>query len=135
MNSEAKIFKNNVLLVGDAAGLADPIFKGGISQAMCSANIAAQCILKDKTHLYQTKIDSMPFSSPKLIKASKNFFNLENQSFNELGEVLEGETKEISYLLTIQGILKFVSKPNLRKNFLKIFNFFSIWKKNQDYLW
>ncbi len=133
LNSAVRIFKNNIFLVGDAAGLADPIFKGGMSQAMCSANIAAQCILENKTYLYQVKISSMPFLNPKLIKASKIFFNSENQTLNNLSEVLE--RKNVFFLTNIKFIINFIFNPVLRKNFLKIANSFLIWKKNQDHLW
>ena len=126
-------YKDGAMLVGDAAGLADPIFKGGMNQAMLSGKIAAECILKNKVEFYERKIKSMPFAEPKLIAASKIFYSFDNKILNELGEVLED--RGTSYLKTVFGIIKFLSRPNLRKNFFKIYNFFSIWRKNRDYLW
>jgi len=130
---QSAIAKENVLLVGDAAGLADPIFLGGINQAMWSAKIAAQCILENAVNLYESKIKSMPFADPELIKAREIFYSFDNQVLNELGEILEN--RGTSYLKTTAGIIKFLSKPNLRKNSFKLFNFFSVWWKNRDYLW
>lgn len=131
--NNAKFFKDNAFLVGDAAGLADPIFKGGMNQAMLSAKIAAECIIKNEADFYESKIKSMPFTSPKLAEASKKFYSFNNQTLNELGDVLN--EKKLSYLKTFSGVKDVLTKPNLRKNFFKVLKFFSIWKKNKDYLW
>lgn len=40
------LFRNNILLAGDAAGLADPIVAEGISNALLSGKIAAEAIIK-----------------------------------------------------------------------------------------
>lgn len=126
-------FKDNVLLLGDAAGLADPIFKGGVNQAMLSAKIASQCILENKVEFYEEKIKSMPFADEKLLEARKIFYSFDNQALNELGEILE--ERGTSYLKTLPGIIKLLSKPHSRKNIFDILKFFSIWRKNRDYLW
>ena len=128
-----KLFKNNVFLVGDAGGLADPLFKGGMNQAMLSGKLASESILKGTPHLYEKKIFSFPFANPKLIKASKIFYSLDNKILNDLGEILE--EKGISYLKTPQGFLQFISKPSLLKSAPKIFKFFSLWWRSRDYLW
>lgn len=130
--TQLKIFKDKAMLTGDAAGLADPIFKGGMSQAMQSGKIAAQCILENNTHFYEKKIKSAAFASPALYKASKIFYSLNNQILNELGDVLNG--KDNFYLLTMRGIIKTLRKSHLRKNFFKLFSFFSIYQKNRDYI-
>lgn len=129
-----KIFQNNAFLIGDAAGLADPIFEGGMSQAMLSARLAAQCIRDGKVEFYEAKIKSLPCSDPKLLTASKIFYSLNNKTLNELAETLEN--KGFSSLLLLKNILKFLAtKKNLRKNFFKILFFLFIWKRCKDYLW
>lgn len=132
-NSQLKILKEKAMLVGDAAGLADPLFKGGTNQAMYSAKIAAECILRNEVALYESKIKAMPFADPQLIEMSRIFFSFENEVLDELGEVLE--SKGTSYSKTVPGIFEIISKPYLRKSFYKIFKFFTIWRKNRDYLW
>ena len=84
-----KIYKNNVFLTGDAAGFADPIFKGGMTQAMFSAKLAARCILDGKEDNYELLIGAAPFANSKLIEASEIFYSLDNDTLNELGEILE----------------------------------------------
>jgi len=50
-------FKNNVLLVGDAAGFADPVTAEGMSNAMYSGMIAANAIIKG--HLNADKVNEL----------------------------------------------------------------------------
>ncbi len=128
-----RLVKNNALLVGDAAGLIDPIFKGGIRQTMISGKIAAQCILNNQINLYEEKIKSLSYINPKVVEAGKIFYSFNNKVLNEIGEILEN--KSTSYLKTLPAIIKLLSKPYLRKNFFKIYKFFLIWRKNKDYLW
>lgn len=129
-----KVFKDNAFLIGDAAGLTDPIFEGGMSQSMLSAQLAVDCIKNNKADLYEAKIKSLPFSDPKLVAASKIFYSLNNETLNELAEVLEG--KSFSGVVSLKNIFKIlITKKNIRKNFFKILSFLLIWKRCKDYLW
>jgi len=131
-NTQLKIYKSNALLTGDAAKLADPIFKGGINQAMCSSKIAAQCILGSKVELYEKRIKLMPFADYRLIKASRIFYSLSNETLNELGSLFEKEG--FSYVKTIACAAGILSKPLLLKNAYKLFIFLSALKKNENYI-
>ncbi len=46
----------NVLLCGDAAGLANPYHGGGIHNALISGRIAADCLLEGRPELYQSRL-------------------------------------------------------------------------------
>jgi geranylgeranyl reductase family protein len=46
-----------VLLVGDAAGLVDPLSGDGISEALLSARLAAEAILADRVDTYSTSLE------------------------------------------------------------------------------
>jgi len=130
---QQNVYKNGAFLTGDAAGFADPIFKGGMTQAMLSAKLVAQCISDEKPDTYESLVRAMPFANPKLIKASEIFYSLDNDTLNELGGILK--EKRTSRLKTLPEIVKFLSKPNLRKNSLDLFKLFSVWEKDSDYLW
>ncbi len=132
-NSYVSLIKNNALLVGDAGGLADSLFKGGIIRAVASANISAKCINEKRINTYTTKLKSLNFLNKNLKVAAEIFSSFNDQILNELGEVLED--KGTPYLKTFPGIKYLLSKPNLRKNIIKLFVFFSAWWKNRDYLW
>ena len=128
-----KFSKLGVMLVGDAAGLNDPIFKAGTSQAIISGKIAAQCILENKVPFYEERIKLMPFCNPKIIKTSQALYSVDNQTFNELGEILEG--KGFFYLKSLSGLRKALLKKKLRKNIFQLLRIFSTWQKNKDWLW
>jgi digeranylgeranylglycerophospholipid reductase len=128
------ISKDNAFLVGDAAGLLDPIFKGGMSQAMLSGRIAAECCTESLADQYEEKVRSLPLADPRMVGASHDFYSLDNQTLNELGEVLSG--KGFSIVLSLDGFpMSLFTKPNLRKNLPKILKFLYLWKRNKDYLW
>jgi len=131
-NKRLRFFKNNVMLVGDAAGLIDPIFHGGMAQAMVSGGIAAQSVLKNEVDLYEEKIGLISFVNPKLVKASEILYSFENETLNELGNILEG--KGFSHLKTFSGFVKVLSRPALLKNISKLLIFFSAWQRNKDYV-
>jgi len=52
-----KFAKGNALLLGDAAGLVDPFLGEGISYAIQSGTIAADCIIKNNVGDYRKKIE------------------------------------------------------------------------------
>ena len=125
-----KIYKDGAFLIGDAAGLADPVFKGGMSQAMMSGKIAAECILRNNPNFYEAKIKAMPFADKKLVEAGEVFYGLDNRALDELGDVFEN--KELSYLQTSHGVLKIFSNSVFLKNVKKFFMLFLAWRKNKD---
>lgn len=125
--AKIKLFKDNAFLVGNAGGLVDPVFGGGINNAMVSGKLAAECILSGNPHLYEKKLKSLPFFSRDLLLAQRILYSLPNPVLNEIAEVLEG--KDIFYFKTAPAFFEILSKKNLRKNFLKILKLFAILRK------
>jgi digeranylgeranylglycerophospholipid reductase len=126
--AKMKLFKDNALLIGDAGALADPIFGGGINNAMVSARLAAELILVDEAHLYEKKVKSMPFLSLDLYSAQNTLASFSNSALNQLAEVLEG--KDLFYLKSIPGVVGLFSKSELRKKFISILRLLWILQKN-----
>jgi len=124
------LFKDNVFLTGDAGGLADPITGGGIGNAMVSARIAAECILSGQPQLYEKKLKSLPPFSTELLVAQKILYSLPNPVLDQAGEVLEN--KNVFYLKTLPGLLSFLSKRHLRRNWFKILRLLLILGKNSS---
>lgn len=122
------LFKDNVFLTGDAGALVDPVFGGGMINAMISGKTAAQSILSETTADYESKIKSMPPFSTDLLIAQEILYSLSNPVLNQLAEALEN--KDVFYLKTIPGILTVLSKSELRKNIFKIARLFMILEKN-----
>ncbi len=126
-------YKDNAILIGDAAGFADPFFKGGMNQSMLSGKTAAKCINEERLEDYEKEINKFPFASEEVLEASEIFYSFENEVFNEVGNVISG--KNFSYLKTPEGQKEIVSNPVLSKNINDLFKFFSAWEKSSDYLW
>lgn len=117
--TQLKLFRDNAFLVGDAGALADPIWGGGIANAMISGRVAAELILNNRAELYEQRIKSMRFFSPYLLSAQKILYSLGNQALNEIGEVLEKRNEDIFFLKKPEAFLNFLKKSNLRKNIIK----------------
>jgi len=124
-----KMVKDNAFLVGDAAGLVNPISGGGIGNAMISGEMAANSILSGDIDSYELKIRSLPDFSDDLFLAQRILYSFSNQTFNEIGEVLEKVGGDIFHFKSPQVISAFLSKPNLRKNISKFLKLYSIYKK------
>ncbi|MFQ6049665.1 MAG: NAD(P)/FAD-dependent oxidoreductase [Candidatus Paceibacterales bacterium] len=128
--AKIKLFKDNAFLVGDAGGLVDPIFGGGINNAMISGKIAAESILSAKPHLYESKIKSISFFSKDLLTVQKIVYSFDNRVLNEIGDILEKKGGDILYLKTFPAFFDLLSKPNLRKNILKFLKVIFIYHKH-----
>jgi geranylgeranyl reductase family protein len=53
-----RVSNGHILLIGDAAGLVDPLSGEGIRLAIKSARLAADCIIKNQVSKYQSLIDN-----------------------------------------------------------------------------
>ena len=132
-NKKLKIYKNGAILVGDAAGLADSLFKGGMTQAMHSAKIAAESILSKEIDLYELKIQKMPFSDPKLLEVREILYSFNSRFLSKLGNIFED--RDTSYLKTLPGITEILFLSLITGNIFKLRKLLSTWEKNCDYLW
>ena len=128
--AKMKLFKDNAFLVGDAGALADPVFDGGMRNAMFSGKIASDCILENKAHLYEKRIKSMSFLDPDLILAKKLLSSLPNSVFNALVEVVNKEG--VSKVDLPKILFLALRNSKLRKNILKLSRLFFILKKSED---
>jgi len=117
--------KDSALIIGDAAGLTNPIFGGGIQAALFSGRLAAEVInkaleFKDFSILreFDYNLRNSSLCNPLLRKASKIFYSFKNEDFNFVGEVFDKQNwKDVSY---IDIFRKFLFAP---RNFLKINKF------------
>jgi flavin-dependent dehydrogenase len=125
--------KDNTFLVGDAGSFTDPIFEGGNNLALLTGRLAAQSINNNDPDSFQRAIDSFPFTGKDLLKAQKIFYGFDDETLNQLGELLDN--KSSSYLNTDEGKEAFMSKEMLRKQRGDIVSFFIIWQTAKDYLW
>ena len=55
---------SNVVLVGDAAGLTNPITKGGMAAVIHAADVLARCLKEGKLHEYDARLRRHPLTEP-----------------------------------------------------------------------
>ncbi len=125
--------KENAFLTGDAGAFADPIFEGGINMALLTGRLAAQSINNGNPMEYQGQIDQLPFTGQDLSNAQKLFYGLDDETLNDLGDVLHANGT--SYLATKEGQAAFASKSNLVRNQSAIATFARIWQSAKPYIW
>lgn len=127
--------KDKAILVGDAAGLVDPISGGGVGNAMISGRLAAKSILSGNLDPYQSEIESLPYFKKDMFLAREILYSFNNETLNELGEVLEKMGGDVFYLKNFSALFGFLSKPNLRKNifkFIRLLHIYHIYQKNVE---
>lgn len=119
--------RNNVLIVGDAAGLTNPITKGGIHAALYSGRNAGLTISnaiekKDDGILmeYERIMRSSPFTNPVMMEYGKLIYGLSDEMASFIGELLyEKNFDEISYFNAFFRMLRkpsfFLMVPRLLK--------------------
>lgn len=74
----------NALLLGDAAGLVDPFLGEGISYAIQSGKIAAECIINNKTNNYNKMIENEITSNLKYARVLVKLVKLDTKRFIKL---------------------------------------------------
>jgi len=127
------VAKENALLAGDAGAFTDPIFSGGMSLALLTGRLAAESINTGNARQYQESIESLPFTGPELLKAQEIFYGFDDETLNQLGEVLHD--RSTSYLDTEEGQRVFMSKPRIKEHMGGIAEFAKTWQKAKTFLW
>lgn len=95
--------RDGLMVVGDAAGLTNPIHGGGLYQALLSGRLAAEAAVRalDEDSLslltaYDANIRRHPICDPRLYRASRIMEFWKDGHFNLAGTLFEGKTLSIS---------------------------------------
>lgn len=91
----------NALLLGDAAGLADPFLGEGISYAIQSGKIAAECIINNKTDNYDKIIENEITSNLRYARVLVKLVKLDPKRFIKL--LSNDKTIAMDYVEVMQG--------------------------------
>lgn len=134
--SGTKTQEGNVLLVGDAAGMTNPLTKGGIAATIFGAHVLAQCVAEGKVHEYDARIMRHPIMDPSFRKAIRFIVRLGNEDIVHLSRHLpdvvrvgEGEKKGKYFAAVLKaGLL------NLAK-FRELLNLYHALALSKDYSW
>ncbi len=136
-----KLHDNNVMLVGDAAGMVNPIFYGGIRIGMTSGKIAgdiAANYLKDdgKTSLleYEKKLSEYSFMDKVNLECHNFFYSRTNRFLQSLGKLLEGRfINLIEGWEKIEVLSHLLKYPVLYKRMIKLYKMYKGFKIVRDW--
>jgi len=118
---DVSICSKNWALIGDAASFVEPISGEGIYYAIYSAEILAECILKNELPLYQQIC--MKHFGENLVKACQTFEYFYQAEFLETMVTMAEKSKPIRKILSemVAGDIDYLSwKCRFRRNFFKI---------------
>ncbi|MFH0922698.1 MAG: FAD-dependent monooxygenase [Candidatus Micrarchaeota archaeon] len=85
--SGSAIHKNNVYLIGDAAGMANAFSKGGIAPTVYASEILANCLSSGKGREYEARVKRHPAFSLKYEHALETLISL-GSNLEKLGKVV-----------------------------------------------
>lgn len=125
-NGDRKIYYERILLVGDAAGLGDPITGEGISSAILSGKLAAEALIQadmQPSHVEKIYLKKMNEQILKELRAAKflSYFIYTSELIRSLVFRLYGY--KLSELITdvITGKKRYTQIVKDPKNYLKLF--------------
>lgn len=135
-----KLYSDNILVVGDAAGMVNPIFYGGIKMGMTSGEIAGKIGAKFLTSKkenqfyslsnYQSEILKFKFMDEINLKCHNFFYSRSNKFLSKLGKILNNQyINRISGWEKIKVLSNLLKEPGLLrhpKGLLQIYKGFKI---------
>src|SRR3989338_4619903 len=86
-----KMQRDNVILTGDAAGITNPLTKGGMAAAIYAAGIIVDCVKEVKIAEYEQRVFAHPIMAPVYKDALKYFRELTNEYLSKAGNFLNGK--------------------------------------------
>jgi len=110
-----KIQEGNVVLTGDAAGITNPLTKGGMAAIVHVADILVGCLKEGKLEEYQSRVFSHPVMAPEYHRALEYFQELTNEKLENMGRMFGG--RDFDNLRTAAKIkigLAMLVKPKVR---------------------
>ncbi|MFW9852060.1 MAG: NAD(P)/FAD-dependent oxidoreductase [Candidatus Thorarchaeota archaeon] len=136
-----KLHDNRIMLVGDVAGMVNPVFYGGIRIAMTSGKVAGEIAakyLKDNriTSLleYEQKLSEYSFMDKVNLECHNFFYSRSNRFLQNLGKLLEGR-----YINLIKGwekievLSRLLKYPILYKRIIKLYKMYKGFKIVRDW--
>lgn len=134
--SGTKVQEGNVLLVGDAGGMTNPVTKGGICATILGAEILADCVAKDQIASYNERVMKHPIMDPSFVHAVAFIVRCSNQDIAKLSQHLpdvvrvgEGEPKGKYFPAVIKAGLFNLGKMR------ELLNMYRALGLSKDYSW
>jgi digeranylgeranylglycerophospholipid reductase len=136
----SSLTKNGVMIVGDAAGMTNPTFGGGIHTALSSGRISGEvaCKALEEENLglieeYNIRMKKEPYLKPIVHKCDECFKNWSDEDFNFLGNMMEGIDQ--SELTIFKGFIKMLKYPKYFARSRELLLLRKAMRINQKYGW
>ena len=140
----SKFFDNQIMLVGDTAGMVNPIFYGGIRLAMLSGKIAGEVAAinlerKEKGNSYSfkkyaTELRKYDFMKKINLKCHSSFYGFSNELLNKIGEIFHNKyINRIEKTEILKVIFEILKIPTLAKEARKLFHMYRGFKIARDW--
>ncbi len=115
-----KMQRDNVILTGDAAGITNPLTKGGMAAAIFAAEIIVDCIKENKISEYEKKVMEHPIMSPVYKDALKYYRELTNDQLVKIGNQLNRkDLSNLSKIFKAKLLLAGLLQPGKLKTIMK----------------
>jgi len=85
-----KYQEGNIVLIGDAAGQANPFTRGGITPIIHASRVLVDCIKDGELDQYKSMVRAHPAFSPVFAEANRVWQGLTNRDLEFIGEVCDG---------------------------------------------
>ena len=135
-----RLVSNNIILAGDAAGMTNPVFYGGIRIGMTSGNLAGKVgveylrnleeKVKYSTEKYYQYLQSFHFMKKMNLKCHHFFYSRSNEFLIKLGKVFDkkyiNHIKKWEKIKMVRNFLKTPSILRYPKGLLQIYLGFKI---------
>ncbi|MBS3054275.1 MAG: NAD(P)/FAD-dependent oxidoreductase [Candidatus Aenigmarchaeota archaeon] len=86
-----KMQEGNVLLMGDAAGITNPLTKGGMACCIFAAEVLVQCVKDGKVGDYDRRLKAHPVLAKEYETALEYFMQMDNAVLDRIGDMVDGE--------------------------------------------
>jgi len=141
---EPRVVARRTMLVGDAAGMINPIFYGGIRLAMLSGKIAGEVAAENLRKIdnnlptsykeYETRLKNYEFMKKVNLKCHHYFYNFSNKSLSKIGEIFNNRyINRIEKLEKLEIFWKIIQKPSLSKKVLALYTMYKGFKIARDW--
>ncbi len=92
VSGTGKLFQGDIALIGDAAGMVNPMTCGGLTIIAHAARILADNI--SDLERYASEVKKHPMSNPVCLKARKMMLSIPNEDLNKMGTMIDGQNLE-----------------------------------------
>jgi flavin-dependent dehydrogenase len=125
-----KIHENNIALIGDAAGMANPFSKGGLAVNIYASKILVDCIENDNLFEYEKRIKNHIAFSKLYSKVCSTISEMSQEELGIIGEIVDGQEDMLN--LKISAYFRALKHPKIIPKMLTIYAGF---KEGIEYGW